>query len=1628
MAELLGTATIRVDMDTTAAARAIRQFTTRGNSQLRTLQNRVNSVSRTLARVGDHTIAVTVDDRTSAGAAMVRTAIRDLQKLGPVRIPVQINDGTRRGARTVQTTVARLQRLGPIRIGADIDVDPAAAAAAAAALRDLQQAARGAARALGTLATRATTATAALAALGAAARSLRGDMDDLDGSIRRTGDGMNGLRGRLGTVSTAASNASSAMGGLVQTALLLSPALIPIAVQAAPIAASLTAATVALGAFGAAAAGQISHLSEVAEAEKKHKEAIDEHGSTSKQAADAQAAWLRQVEKLPPQTRVAAAALSSLKHQYREWSDALAFNTMPVVTRSFHLFGAVFPKLTPLVKGASTQLMRFQDIAAGGITSPGFDEFMTNFTEFSTGVMSRANDALVRFTRTLNTGKISGGTSAFMEYVRENGPLVRETLSNVAQAIGNLLEGAANVGPGLLTVVNALAGLVAAVPPGAITTMLQLALAIKAVNLAVAASAAASARATAFATAIGAMRTAAAGATGVLPRLAAAISTMSRATKVAVAGTGIGLLVIALTELAQRGRQAPPDVDKLTSSLQRLGATGKVTGEAAKHFGTDLDGLYDKVRSLTDPSTTDKVQQFLVGWTGWDSTPVKEAKENLDSVDKALANLVKDGRADLAAAALKRLTAEYGKGGRDTKEFTKNLDDYKAAVEDAKFEQKLAADAMGLFGDQAQKTAGKLNEQKASADGLRQAIQALNDVNRAGLSGMIGFEAAIDAASKAAQENAGVLSMQGGQLVLNTEKQRNAAQALNDLAAKTDEAAAAARENGQSWSSVNGIYERGRQQLVASAMQMGLTRQEAQALADQILKIPDNKTAMFKADITDWKSKISEAEKQLKTAKGDKKAKLTADIADWRVKVAQAERQLVGAKASKQAKLTADIKVWNAKIEQAKAKLKSAPASKRAKLSADIRDLQSKVSRARSELATIRSKSVTVTAFLQYKGRSISAFSAGRMAKGGLVRGYAAGGRVRGYPGGGPISGPGTGTSDSVPIMASDGEFVINTASTRKYRPLIEAINDDRLSAMAAGGVAAGGMAGAGMAVGAGLAGGMRAATRSVESAARELASAVSSGVRDELQIASPSKKMKALAKDVGKGFISGLTGSRDKIKSVSKDLASDVRAAFSGRRESSLIKMINRDTGKLLSLASKRDSVTKKIADANKFATDTASQARSTGSLATIISEDHFSPRFVEGGMKASLNAIKKFTKNVQTLQKRGLSKSLLRQILEMGPEEGAAFAQSLVQADQATIKRFNSLQGQVSSASTKLGKVGADMLFDSGKHASKGFLTGLKTQQKDLEKLMLSIAKAMQKSIKKALGIRSPSTVFAEIGRNIGDGLVMGLGDAAPKVAAAAKKISSTAVESAKKTAPPKKSTAKAKPKTGFEAAVAELQRLVDTGKWKKKGSLLFEDISFQGMSKNFAAQQMKIADGFWAAVDEIKRAVKAGKMVFEDMTFKGMSASVLRFHDVIAQLWKGNPYGRNFGDFGNFGKYKQYGKYASGGLIVGPGSGTADRIPIMASNREFMMRAAAVDYYGAGTMAALNGMRIPRSVISQSVATSRAASGASVSHGDLHIHLTLENRGLIGSQMQMQDWLAKSLDNLARTNRLPATLRRP
>jgi chorismate mutase len=440
-----------------------------------------------------------------------------------------------------------------------------------------------------------------------------------------------------------------------------------------------------------------------------------------------------------------------------------------------------------------------------------------------------------------------------------------------------------------------------------------------------------------------------------------------------------------------------------------------------------------------------------------------------------------------------------------------------------------------------------------------------------------------------------------------------------------------------------------------------------------------------------------------------------------------------------QGKLQLNINNWTSQIEAAKAKMKTLPASKQAALKATIADLEAKVRAAKGQLASLHDKNVSVTTTF---------YSVGSKASGGIPvahRNYASGGT--------PKAGQLAMVGERGPEMVVFGQDA-RVFTAEETKGILRGSAGPRTI-------------GAGVAAAQGLAAGMAGSTGVVGAAARAMAAAVTAGVRDELEIRSPSRKMKALMADVGKGIIIGLTGSRAKIKSTAADLARDIRTAFSGRKESRLLRYVDQQTKRLLDAAAKRDKIAAKIAEAKQYASTLTTNARSAAGLSNLgMDPDHVTAKGIKTGLQQKLAQIQQFTRYIGILAKRGLNKALLRQIEDMGPVDGYAYASALVGADKATFSSINKTETAINKTTASLGRQGADILYDSGKNASKGFLAGLQSQQAAIEKLMEKIARGMQKALRRALGIASPAKKMIPDGVNVMRGVAVGVLQGLPHI----------------------------------------------------------------------------------------------------------------------------------------------------------------------------------------------------------------------------------------------------------------------
>lgn len=295
---------------------------------------------------------------------------------------------------------------------------------------------------------------------------------------------------------------------------------------------------------------------------------------------------------------------------------------------------------------------------------------------------------------------------------------------------------------------------------------------------------------------------------------------------------------------------------------------------------------------------------------------------------------------------------------------------------------------------------------------------------------------------------------------------------------------------------------------------------------------------------------------------------------------------------------------------------------------------------------------------------------------------------------------------------------------------------------------------------------GIQGMAGAIAGAARSVAQAATNAFKSALHIGSPSRVFAALGRWVGLGFIQGLTGTESRITSTLKTLANKVANTFGGRTERNLLRSIGSTNTKLTRLARARNTVgdqivaaNKRIVDLKKARADVVNNVRDSiqGSF-KIVQDGATSLRAILVGSAKAVKDATTFASNLAVLKKAGLNASQLQELANAGPAAAGNTVRALLKATPAQLKQLNADYAKLGKTGTKLGDTIGGALFDSGIRAAQGLITGLTRQKSNIEKTMLDIAKGMQKAIRKALGIHSPSTKLMRLGEDSIRGFAQG------------------------------------------------------------------------------------------------------------------------------------------------------------------------------------------------------------------------------------------------------------------------------
>lgn len=735
------------------------------------------------------------------------------------------------------------------------------------------------------------------------------------------------------------------------------------------------------------------------------------------------------------------------------------------------------------------------------------------------------------------------------------------------------------------------------------------------------------------------------------------------------------------------------------------------------------------LKALDDDAAGINASKFFDGFTfglAKTSATAKRFEAQFKQMGTVLATTAESDVAG-AAAGFNTLVHTMG-GGQDTaRRLLERMGPYKETLEALAGAQgktltaqqllNLAQGKGALAADLAGQSAQGQNEQLAELSGV--ASQANDDISK--LADQIrdfgstqfnaeqtesDFRAAIDASTQALKDN-------GKTLDDHTEKGRANGDALRQVAQDGIAAAGALYENGASTKEVAAKMQEARDATVKAAEGFGLSGDAAQEAADRYKLIPGNvKTVLETQGFEQGKNKADSTKKSIDAIPKSTRTDLKADLTDAKAKLADLQGRLATVPKSKSTKLNAEVAEARARVQDLQRQLAAIPTSKTTTLTT--------VTRSITEVATRAAAAATKKAS------------------------------------GGPVRGRGTGTSDSVPAMLSNGEFVIRAASVQKYgHGMLNAIN---VGQYASGGFVTNSAEDAKRAKNR-----FKAAQDAQRRAQRAFNASKTAANRQRLlQAQAETRAAKAATQRADAALArakAAPTGAdlgdrisfRSSVRSGEFDVQSGTQSLFQMGQDSSKYSAAQRrsflraaDKNERAFLGLEKQST--KAADAVKKASDRLDGLRDSstsmasavqGKLSDVSYGDYRSGSSLLRGLTQRAGKLKQFQTLLASLQKKGIAPALLNEIASLGVDQGLPLARSLVSMNKAGLAAVNKQYQAVQSTSTKIGNQVADANFGKLIDTAEKSLSAANKNSATIAKAIDRQSKALQKMLGKYLKV---------------------------------------------------------------------------------------------------------------------------------------------------------------------------------------------------------------------------------------------------------------------------------------------------
>jgi phage-related protein len=287
-----------------------------------------------------------------------------------------------------------------------------------------------------------------------------------------------------------------------------------------------------------------------------------------------------------------------------------------------------------------------------------------------------------------------------------------------------------------------------------------------------------------------------------------------------------------------------------------------------------------------------------------------------------------------------------------------------------------------------------------------------------------------------------------------------------------------------------------------------------------------------------------------------------------------------------------------------------------------------------------------------------------------------------------------------------------------------------------------------------GLGAGIEAAGAWLQGKVQAIIDKIPEFVKKRLGIASPSKVMAAIGKEITHGIAVGMDEGLSAVTAVSekvmKTVSGTIDKAFKNQkkvaaRTAEVATAIRDETKDLRDNAKARDTNTEALKAANDVLdaaqakydqlAGSVTDAATAYASVTKLPDDATDANTMLAVMAARVGAVQDFAATLNQLRAAGLAESIIQDLAAAGVEGGSAQAAAILAGGPAAIAAFNALNTQLQTAAAALGASTATAMYGAGVDAAQALVDGLAVDQAELEAKAELFAKALAKAVRKAL-----------------------------------------------------------------------------------------------------------------------------------------------------------------------------------------------------------------------------------------------------------------------------------------------------